>query len=500
MVNREDIPLSLPAEQRDIAALLQRLAGRAPIETPLSAVFVGHDTAWKLRKAVRLPFVDFRPLAARERAARRELELNLAWAPTLYRDVVTVTEGANGPELAGRGRVLDYVVRMARVPAEDFLLARTEAKAGPGLSDAMLDQLGDMAAEMHSHLTPLPDADPSALERITDGNVATAIGAGLPADRVIAWRDEVQERLARQRSWFVARAANGFVRRCHGDLHLGNLCVFEGKLTAFDALEFDEGMATIDVGYDLAFLLMDLDIRVGRPAANRVLNRYLARHPDVDLLRGLPIFLSLRALVRAHVAANSGRPWQRYLDYAQAVLRPPPPAAVGIGGLPGTGKSTLARSLAPRLGAAPGALILRSDEIRKRLHNVPPETRLPPTAYTPEVSRLVMRTLFTDMQHAIDAGHSVIADLTFLSAEHRRQASAAAGMAPFAGIWLTAPLDVLEARIRARHNDASDATPEVLHNLAAHNPGPGSWTELDATAPDAIALLTALVRKLGISC
>jgi aminoglycoside phosphotransferase family enzyme/predicted kinase len=488
---------SLPASQAPTGALLARLSGSAPIETPISAVFVGTDTAWKLHRAVCLPFVDFTDLSTREHAARRELELNQVWAPSLYRDVVAVTDGADGPELGGAGTVLDYVVRMARVQDSDFLLTRA---ANGGLTDALLDELGDLVASMHESLEPLHDTDPMALERVTDGNVATALASGLPQDRVQKWHDDVRARLAELHNWSLSRIANGFVRRCHGDLHLGNLCLFEGRVTPFDALEFNEDMAITDQGYDLAFLLMDLDIRVGRPAANRVLNRYLARRPDVDLLRGMPVFLSLRALVRAHVAANGGKNWQPYMDYAEAVLRAAPASAIGIGGLPGTGKSTIARVLAPGVGAAPGAVILRSDEIRKRLHNVAPEQRLPESAYTPEISHQVMRILFTDMQRAIDAGHAVIADLTFMSLEHRRQANAAARLAPFAGIWLTAPLAVLQARVEARRGDASDATQAVLNRLAAADPGAGDWIAIDTNAPDVVQRIAAAIRNFGISC
>ncbi len=184
--------------------------------------------------------------------------------------------------------------------------------------------------------------------------------------------------------WRDARAAAGFVRRCHGDLHLGNLCLWRGRPVLFDALEFDEALATIDVAYDLAFLLMDLEHRLDRAAANRVLNRYVARTGDADLVGGLPAFLSMRAMVRAHVEARSGHADRvdAYLADASAVSEPAAPVVIAIGGLPGTGKSTLARALAPALGAAPGALVLRSDEIRKRQHGVQPEQRLPQSAYT----------------------------------------------------------------------------------------------------------------------
>ena len=202
-------------------------------------------------------------------------------------------------------------------------------------------------------------------------------------------------RWTRSDPWLIQRAGEGFVRRAHGDLHLSNLCLWRGRPVPFDALEFDRSLATVDLAYDLAFLLIDLDHLVDRAAANRVLNRYVARTGDVGLVPVLPAFLSIRAMVRAHVEARSGHAtaWQPYLQAAQDYLRPAPAIVVAIGGLPGTGKSTLARALAPELGRAPGALILRSDEIRKRQHNVEPEQRLPQSAYSDAASQVVFATI-----------------------------------------------------------------------------------------------------------
>ena len=440
---------------------------------------------------MRLPFIDFTHLPTRAHAAQRELELNRAWAPTLYRDVIAVTEGTTGPELGGSGRVIDHVVRMARVAEGDFLDVR--AKQG-ALSPELLDGLADMVAAMHNTLPPADNNDLEALLRVTRGNLDTARVAGLPEDRVSAWEIAVEARLAAHAGDLAQRDAAGFVRRCHGDLHLGNLCLFDGKPTAFDALEFSEDMATIDTGYDLAFLLMDLDLRLGRPAANRVMNRYLARRPDFGMLALMPIFLSLRALIRAHVYGNSGRDWRPYLDYAEAVLAPPPPVAIGIGGLPGSGKSTIARALAPHIGPAPGAVILRSDEIRKRLAGVPPEQRLPESAYTTASGRAVAETMLADFATALRAGHAAIADQTFIDPATRAAALRASGDVPFFGFWLSAPPDVLRARVAARHGDSSDATVAVLNLMLQSPPNAGNWREIDGTDPSAVKLIETIIR------
>jgi hypothetical protein len=473
------------------------------VETHISAVFIGPEQALKLKKAVALGFLDFTGVEARERFARRELALNAPHAPGLYRDVVPVTRdpAATGAlALEGPGEAVDWVLRMAPVPAGDFLDA-VAARRGGGLTPALLDGVADAVAAMHAALPPIPAVDaPAAMGRVLAGNREAALSAGLPTERVEALAAAAQGWVGRLSPLLAARAAEGRVRRCHGDLHLGNLCLWQGRPTPFDALEFDEELATIDTGYDLAFLLMDLEHAADRAAANRVLNRTVARTGDAGLVGALPLWLCLRALIRAHVEARRGRGGLDYLAMAEAYLRPPPARVVAIGGLQGTGKSTLARALAPDLGAAPGALVLRSDEIRKRRHGAAPEDRLPPEAYSRPASAAVFEELFSRAAGAAAAGHAVIADAAFLDPFDRAGiagAAAAAGV-PFTGLWLTAPLDVLRARVAARRGDASDATVAVLEAAAAAHPGaadtaPEGWIAVDATT-DAAASARAALR------
>ena len=477
--------MTVPAEQAATAALLQALAGGPPLETHISAIFVGPDTVFKLRKAVKLPFLDFTGLAERGRTARRELALNATAAPGMYRDVVPVCRTADGAlHLDGTGDVVDWVLRMARVPEADFL----DRMAADGRITALvLDQLADAVAAYHVALPPLQTEPLPAFDALIAGNIASALSAGLPPDAVSRWQVGITAARAALAPWLVARREGGFVRRIHGDLHLGNLCLWQGKPTPFDALEFDEKLAEFDVGYDLAFLLMDLEARLDRAAANRVLNRYLARTGDWAVVVGLPLFLSLRAMVRAHVEQRSGHPQRaaQYLATALGSLAPAPPIVLGIGGLPGTGKSTLARAIAPCLGRAPGAVIVRSDEIRKRQHYVAPEQKLPPDAYSPSASAAVFAELATAVRSVAAAGHAVIADATFMAPAHRAMLADAAGDTPCRGIWLHAPLAVLEARVTARRDDASDADLTVLRQAVRNDPGAGDWLAVDTTDGDA---------------
>ncbi len=489
--------MSIPETQRETAALLRDLAGCDPIETHISAIFRGAETVWKLRKAVRLEFLDFTTLAERHRTALRELALNASHAPGLYRDVVPVVRRADGGlALGGDGAVVDWVLRMAAVPPGDFLEAMSPARVA-----ALADALADAVAAYHAGLAPMPadsGADPVAgLEATWRGNSRSAHAAGIAADRVAAWDAAMGRAFAARAGWLRARGVAGFVRRAHGDLHLGNFVLWQGRPVPFDALEFSEALATIDLGYDLAFLLMDLDVKVGRPAANRVLNRYVARSGDWDLLGGMPVFLSLRAMIRAHIAAHRGQDdvADAYLGRAMAYLTPPPARVLTVGGLPGTGKSTLARALAPELGAAPGALVLRSDEIRKRLHGVAPETRLPQEAYSSEASRAVTDELDRAVAGVAALGHCAVADATFLDPAQRVAVARAAGDVPFLGVWLQAQLAVLEARVAARRGDASDADVALLRRMAASDSGAGAWLAVDATDGD--AALAAVRRALA---
>ena len=490
----------IPEAQRPAAALLGRLAGAAPIETHISAVFVGPDTAFKLKKAVDLGFLDFTEPAARERFARHELAINGRFAPGLYRDVIPVTRAPDRAlELGGAGEAVDWVLRMTPVPAADFL----DAVAARGeLAPELLDRIADAVAAMHAALPPASDVDASAsVAAALEGTRRAALGARLPADRVQAWAAAARAALDDRAPLLAARAAAGRVRRCHGDLHLKNLCLWRGEVTPFDALEFDEELATIDTGYDLAFLLMDLWHRLGRAAANRVLNRYVARTGDAGLVGGLPFWLSLRAAIRAH-AEGGGAAGSAYLALAEAALRPAPPCLVAVGGLPGTGKTRLARALAPDLGAAPGALVLRSDEIRKRRQGVPPEERLPPSAYTPAESAAVFAELASLAGEALRGGHAAVADAAFLRPEERAAVEAAAAGAgvPFHGFWLRAPLDTLRARVASRTGDASDATVDVLDAAVARDTGPVSWRALDASADPLPAARASLPPSAAVPC
>ena len=277
------------------------------------------------------------------------------------------------------------------------------------------------------------------------------------------------------------RREQGFVRQCHGDLHLRNIVLLEGRPTLFDAIEFNDEIACIDTLYDFAFLLMDLWRRQLPRHANAIWNDYLAETLDFAGVRVLPLFLSCRSAVRAKTSAAAAglqRDPQRrreleqmartYLALAATLLRPVPACVIAIGGFSGSGKSTLARALAPAIGAVPGAVVVRSDEIRKRLCGVNLLTRLGAAGYTADVTQHVYETIRQRADMVVRDGHSVIVDAVFARRADRDaiQRDAAAAGVPFIGLWLEGPEQMLVERLRRRPADASDADAAVLRGAA----------------------------------
>lgn len=505
----------VPREARLAELLLSAVggsgAGARTFETHGARVFVGPQRALKIKRAVRYTYMDFSTLEKRHAALRRELEINRPAAPEIYLGLVPITEANDGTlALAGAGRTVEWALEMRAFRQQD-LLAEIAAKApfGPELAAATADAVLDMHREAAPALVP-----PGGLDRIV-AELAEALPASagtIDAAEAVALTHDLAAEHARLAPLLDSRRRDGHVRRCHGDLHLANIVLWKGKPVPFDALEFDEALATIDVLYDLAFLLMDLDRRDRRADANAILNRYLWRSgtaSDLDALAALPLFLALRAGIRAMVATQkaalsdaAGAARAEAVGYfraAQSYLLPAPPTLVAIGGLSGTGKSTLGAALAPALGRAPGAIHLRSDLERKALAGVDALDRLPPSAYTPAAAAAVYARLLERARHVLDAGHSVVLDAVYARPEERAEieALAAAHADRVAFIWLDAPADVLRDRVAARRADASDATPDVVDRQLARGVGDVGWTRIEAGASAAATFALARAR-LGI--
>lgn len=468
------------------------------IETHGAVVFLSGDTVLKLKKAVRFPFLDLSTVEKRHHACEQELSVNRRFAPHIYRAVRPIRRIGRELVVGGdRGDIVDWVVDMRRFDESATFdrLAAAGALGGP-----QIDAMAAAIAASHDS-APRREADDflRMIETTLDQNLcafAEFPGLFMPA-RVNGLDTRLRRHLDAARPAIQRRGAAGFVRRCHGDLHLRNIALVDGKPTLFDALEFDDTLASGDVLYDLAFVLMDLWIRGFKGEANRLFNGYLvATHRDDDLsaLAQLPLYLAVRATIRAKVTAASAASRTgaearsidaealAYFDAAENFAQPAPPRFVAIGGLSGTGKTTLARNLAAGLGPAPGAVHLRSDVERKILFGVAPTDPLPPNAYEPEVSKTVFKTIHDKAMAALTAGHGVIVDGVYASTAERHAAERVAigASVHFDGIFLEAPLGVRLARVETRVGDASDARAAVALAQEQYDIGPHRWTVVDA--------------------
>ena len=430
------------------------------IDTHAAVVFLAGKYAFKIKRAVKLPYLDFSTLEKRRAVCEREVQINRRTAPDIYLGVVPIVRTGEGLlAIGGEGEPVEWAVKMRRFDQAE--LFDRQAHAGTLPLDLMRS-LAKEVADLHVGETPIRKFDGADMMK----QVIEPLMASLGRDRsvldekdVADYAAAVRRELRAQAGLLRDRARQGYVRHCHGDLHLQNIVRIDGEPVLFDAIEFDERIATIDTLYDKAFLLMDLWHRDLRGHANQLLNAYLrhaGRERPIASLRGLallPLFLSVRASVRAMVGldrlpftAKAGIKAARrdvavYFRLAREFLQPEAPRLIAIGGLSGTGKSTLAAALAPDIGAVPGAVVFRSDIERKRLAGVEETTRLTAAHYSAAATGRVYRALAAKAETALAAGRTVIMDAVFARPDQRQRAEQLARRAgvPFTGLWLEAP-------------------------------------------------------------
>ena len=485
--------------QADVVAFLAdpRAHGGGPvdrIDTHASRVFMVDGRVYKMKRALRLPYMDYSTVELRRVACEAELRLNRRTALGLYLGVEPIARGPDGRlSIGGAGEPVDWVVVMRRVDQDTMF----DRMAGRGALDrAMMEELAEAVAAFHASAEVFAGrGGADAMAWVVEDNAAelATLAPWLGTERLARFAELSSRALEGGRPLLDRRRGEGKVRFCHGDLHLRNVCLFEGRPTPFDCIEFNDDIAIIDVLYDLAFLLMDLERRGLRQLGNAVLNRYLECSGEHAGLALMPLFLSTRAAVRAKVTATiaagdeEGRDRLRaeaggYFDLALALLAPPGPRLVVVGGLSGTGKTTLARRIAPHIGAAPGAVVLRTDVIRKRLAGIPETEPLPAGGYGAQASQAVYGELFRLARETVSAGHAVIADGVFARPGDREAIADVARSCgvPFQPVWLDAPVDRLVERVSARRGDASDATPDVVLAQARYDLGTLTWPRIDA--------------------
>ncbi len=496
-------------EQRDVVTLLESpdTYGGAEVEridTHTAAVFMAGSHAYKLKRAVRYDYLDFSTAHLRRRFCEAEVMLNRRTAPNLYKRVVAVTKQDDGSlALDGPGTPVDWVIEMARFPQECLF----DRMASEGrLSLEVVAQLAEHIAGFHATAERRFDhGGRQGMQWVADGDASgfAEFGTFIEFGARAHLTDATNRQIRRHATVLDARREGGSVRHCHGDLHLGNIVLLDGQPTLFDGIEFNDEIACIDVLYDLAFLVMDLWHRELPRHGNLLVNRYLGETADLDGLALMPLFLSCRAAIRAKTSATAARmqtnaqkrasleeTGRAYFTMATQLLEEHPPQLIAIGGLSGSGKSTLAMAIAPSIGRVPGALVLRSDELRKRLCNIGLNERLEPSGYSTQITERVYRTLAEHATRALRAGHSVIVDAVFADEDERRHVEHIARdlSLRFVGLWLDSPASTLITRVAARQHDASDADADVVRLQLARAVGDVTWQRLDASvAPEQVA-------------
>jgi len=477
------------------------------IDTHAASVFLAGDRVLKVKRAVRFPFLDYSTLDKRKAACEAEIAVNAPYAPEIYRGTVAITRGGDGKlTIGGDGTPVEWAVDMHR-----FDETRTLDHMAKSIDDALADALGRAVAGAHAKARAVK-AEPwiEALGSYIDEHVEAFEEHPeiFPADENAAFATASRTVYDRIVPLLRERGRRGFVRRIHGDLHLGNIALIAGKPVLFDAIEFSDIIASGDVLYDLAFLLMDL-LERGLPyAGNIVLNRYLAetrRAEDLDALAAQPFFLAMRAAIRAKVTAarmerakaseraKIAKSARAYFEFARRAIAPAPPKFVAVGGLSGTGKSRLARDLAPHVAPMPGAVIVRSDVERKALFGAGETEKLAAHAYTPAATERVYAVIAEKAVRILAAGHSAIVDAVFARQEERDAMAKAAISAkvPLHGLYLTASLETRIARVGDRRGDASDANQSVARAQEAYDLGRLDWARIDASGTVADTLRRA---------
>lgn len=458
----------MPHADSDLVDALARRLGARVIETHISWVLLAERFAYKLKKPVRLPFLDYSTPERRLHFCEEEVRLNRRLAPSLYLGVSRITGTVEAPGLDGSGATLDYAVRMRRFPDGALFSERALAGTlGPGEVDRLAQRLAGF------HLAAASVTQPAAGAVLARRALAALEGcAGLlapgEASDLRAW---ITEQAALVAPLWQARRAAGHTRECHGDLHLANILEVDGDIAAFDCIEFDDALRCIDVVEDAAFTQMDLAARAAPGLASRFINAWLEHTGEYEGVAGLRLCLVYRALVRAMVANLRTRRSEAALAYAGQALawsRRAAPRLIITHGLPGSGKTFASQ----RLLESEGAIRIRSDVERKRLFGLDllaSSRGRGVEIYTADATGRTYERLFALARVALRAGWPVILDAAFLKREERSAARALADAegVRFAILACEAPQPVLQERLRSRRGDASEADLAVLEKLGA---------------------------------
>jgi len=466
------------------------------IETHISWVILTGDFVYKIKKPVNFGFLDFSTLEKRHTYCTEELLLNRRMAPDIYLDVVSISGTPEKPVVNSTSKTFEYAVKMAQFPQSaqlDIMLADGE------LNLEHMDAIARMLADFHQTIEAADDSmdygNNHVIYQPVEENFSqirehldiTPYANTLTS--LEAWCNSTFKKL---QPVFEQRKRDGFVRECHGDIHLRNMAWLKTGPTAFDCIEFNAHLRWIDVISEIAFLVMDLQVRQQHQLANRFLNNYLEITGDYAGLTVMPFYLCYRALVRAKVNAlrldqkditpnerqQSLTEFESHLQLATSYTQTATPKLIIIRGLSASGKSTISQQLIN----TSEMIRIRSDVERKRLFSIPLINNTPngkksdelnAGIYSPQASQQTYTKLAELALQVIDAGYTVIIDATFLKREQRepfQQLTTRLGLT-YIILQTTAPLDILRQRIVSRKNDVSDADLVILeHQFANWHP------------------------------
>ena len=506
-----------------LVAVLARRLDLAVYETHISSVLVGRGHAWKLKKPVDLGFLDFSSLEKRRQSCEEEIRLNGRLAPDVYQRVATITGSVEDPVIDGDGEILEYAVQMREFPA-DALLADDPALLDTSLIDTIARQVAlfqrDAAIASPDSGFGQPDAVLAPMQQNFE-QVLAHIEEASDSRRLAVLRAWTETHFAELRPLLELRPGNGRIREGHGDMHLGNIAVEEGRAIIFDGIEFNANLRWIDVINEIAFLMMDLDMAGRHDLSLRFLNRWLAFSGDFSGLRLLSFYLVYRAMVRTKIAVlrlaqqldpderkKVERQFGQYLALAERYTRPASPALLLMSGPSGSGKSVVVR----RLFSSLAVIQIASDIERKRLAGLDPLDRSGSAPgggiYTRDMGQKTYARLLELCREVIEAGYVAAADATFLRFEQRRPFAEVARElgVPFLILEMRTPVELLKERVKERlqrSDDPAEATIEVLEmQLSSAEPLRAEESEQSLVVTpelaDSVELAPLVASRLGL--
>lgn len=448
------------------------------MQTHVSYVFLTGDYAYKVKKPVNFGFLDFSTLEARQHFCLEEIQMNQPNAPEIYLEVLPVTQSDVGFELNGAGQPVEYVLKMREFPQDDLFICMFEQGR---LTETHMEELGQIVARFHAKAQTSDYirtfGEVSQIRRAFDENYQQTekyIGGPQTREQFEETKQFTDAFFANRPELFNSRIQNNWIRECHGDLHLRNICLWHGKIQLFDRIEFNEPFRFVDVMYDVAFAVMDLEARGRKDLGNAFLNTYIEQTGDWEGLQVLPLYLSRQAYVRAKVTSfllddpavpddvkqEAAATASDYYRLAWEYTKSNEGRLILMSGLSGSGKTTVARYLARRLAA----VHLRSDAVRKHLAGIPLEQTGGADLYTSGMSEKTYNRLLELGIILASQGFPVILDAKYDQHKFRQEAIAQAKnhQLPVQIIHCTAPEEVLRDRLLSRTGDVSDATADLL--------------------------------------